>query len=130
MSNSTHLSDRVRSRYANLDDATRCNPCRTVPAWCALGHTRTANTFEYKEIFFLIKAARFYGPGDIRLDDIPEPKRVRGRSRSRPSGAASAGPTCTGTSRGRSLLRLQTFRTRSPARAVPTLGHEFAGRVH
>jgi (R,R)-butanediol dehydrogenase/meso-butanediol dehydrogenase/diacetyl reductase len=26
-----------------------------------------------KEIF-LMKAARFYGPGDIRIDDIPEPK--------------------------------------------------------
>src|ERR1017187_8238528 len=115
MASSTGSSDRVRSRYANLGDATRCNPYCTVPAWCALSHTRTAMRLNPKEIF-LMKTARSWGPGDIRIDDIPEPKTRPGTVKVEVEWCGICGTDLHEYLEGRSLLRMQALRTRSPAR--------------
>ena len=86
-------------------------------------------TLEYKE-GLLMKAARFYGPGDIRIEDVPEPRCVRARSRSRSSGAASAAPTCTSTSTGPIFAPPADSPHPLTGETVPvSLGHEFAGVV-
>jgi (R,R)-butanediol dehydrogenase/meso-butanediol dehydrogenase/diacetyl reductase len=60
--------------------------------------------------------ARSWGPGDIRIDDIPEPKTRPGTVKVEVEWCGICVPTCTSISRGRPLLRLQALRTRSPAR--------------
>jgi hypothetical protein len=68
-----------------------------------------------KEVF-LMKTARSWGPGDIRIDDIPEPKTCQGTVKVEDEWCGICGTDLHEYLEGPTLLRLQALRTRSPAR--------------
>jgi (R,R)-butanediol dehydrogenase/meso-butanediol dehydrogenase/diacetyl reductase len=83
-----------------------------------------------KEIF-LMKAARFYGPGDIRIDDIPEPKTRPGTVKVEVEWCGICGTDLHEYLEGPILVPTADAPHPLTGEAVPiTLGHEFAGVVH
>ncbi|MDN5745743.1 MAG: alcohol dehydrogenase catalytic domain-containing protein, partial [Nocardioidaceae bacterium] len=78
-----------------------------------------------------MKAARFYGPGDIRIDDIPEPKARPGTVKVEVEWCGICGTDLHEYLEGPIFAPTADAPHPLTGESVPiTLGHEFAGVVH